>query len=410
MRVVIFSLAIILLGSFAICEPIIKDATTSNDIDITIASLNVIFKEMNVNDQYKYELADDCYYMITKPADNKLSISFFMVSYDKGPTYKLAYESQYIYNLIAGSLVATECLEKDVVIDKYEINHECVSATMTAAKIIGLELEGTVDLEKFDSKNIEKCIASKLKPKQAATPYMNCLIKIIGNPDYAKKELAAILVTKRSLGYHCTENNNCFKHEDPQVLANIIKLEEGKADNVPIPFDSRKRLCQLRKEKITNFNVREKAGVKASHTYSCNFWVEEIYCDTSSRFLKWAVKYVNYNKDEDGSMSKVTEEMFYTSSFDTTAASVKKISVDWRKGVRMNEISFDRSTRTKAVFKLTAKLSDGTEQFCKHEAQATEANKAGTKLKEVKLTGELAGFEYMVNGYGVKVQSIFERT
>ena len=409
MKIVIFFLTISLLGCFASCSTKTIDATTSNDINITIESLNQIYKVMEVNEQYKYELAEECYYMITKPSEGFLQVSFFMQSYENGAAdYKLAYESKYIFNIIADSLVATKCLEKEVVIQKYEMNHECVDATMTAAKIIGLELEGMVDLKNFKSGNLEKCIASKLQPKEAVTPYMNCLIKILGNPVYAEKELAAILETKRKMGYTCTEENNCYKHEDPQVLANIIKLEKGTIDSVPIPFDTRKRLCELEAKKTDDFNEGESVNLKKSYTYSCNFWVEEIYCDVSSNFLNWAVKYVNYKKNEDGQKVKVSEDIFYTNAFDITAPSVEKIRVDWSNGVRMNQFGLKTDGKTKAVFGLIANFSDGTKAYCKHHKAASMAS--GERLFKTPLKGELAGFEYSISHHGVKVQNIYERT
>ena len=133
-----------------------------------------------------------------------------------------------------------------------------------------------------------------------------------------------------------------------------------------------------------------------SYEYSCNYWVNSVYCHNDNGRLFWAIEYID---------SEGHTELFHTHQFDIDDA--KRIRVKWKRDERISKATFYTDQNTLAVKQMTFEFSSGRKANC--NLGQDRPKKRTLHELSVNLSGEIAGFEYLKLASGIRVKNVIER-
>ena len=401
----VYFIVILALTGLSLCQsgepadtspPIVE--SDQHRVDLRVEHLNGIFRDMNVGEKTTIKLADDSYYEMEKSSEKQLNVQVMLYS-PGDEDYKMAFQGSYIYNELAQGLIATVCKEHPITLKPTETPVECEDGIYMASRIIGLELEGTVDLEGYQSENLEKCIAAKLPPKLVEKPYTKCVVKILGDPKYVGESLKAKLKSLKDQGYECMDNGECYKAEDPQVFADLLEEFKGQPVQIEVPNDNRPRFCKLKSHPLMAQDLTtDLTEYIESYNYSCNYWVDQVFCKVVDNTLFFTFSFMDNKGDS---------ELLQTHPFNVLSAN--QIAVDWRNNVRINSADFYSDSHSLAVQEIQFNFSDGSTQVCGFP-EAARPDRTGLNKIEVGLAGEIAGLEYARLAKGIRIKNVIERT
>lgn len=399
----IILLSALILGSLATPNDNLVDKTIelgTYNADFSIGRLNNIFINMVVTETQIYHLKDDSYYTLTKSDKSTLTVILRLYS-PLEKTHKLAFESTYDWNDIANSLVAHICENKDIKVHPPKLMPQCEEAILVGSRLIGLEIEGSIDLEDFDSENVEKCLQSKLDPKTFEDSYLRCLITIIGDKSYAKKALKHKIQSFEAKGYNCDSKGNCYYHENPQILAQILDHHKDPSRMVYVPGDPRPRTCDVASEQGAMPHVGDPSmGFASSHIYSCGWRVTAIYCKQDKHKLQFGFEYTN----EEGKVNK-----FFTSRFKLEDPNVTRRIVNASQGEHISGMTLLNDKYISCVRELHFRFNNSSDDFkCK---LGPEYSREGEEFDQfdIPVDGEIAGVNFADTAAGVKVPLIYLR-
>lgn len=373
-----------------------EDNEGSYKVDLNIMNLNGSFKRMGTGDNTQINLADDSYYTLAKPDENTLLVTVVLYSPGDG-THQPVYNGKYVWNDQADSLIAETCKENEVQIEKPVVNADCSKGIIMASEIISLEIEGSVDMNKYEKETLEDCLSAKLPPKVVNKSYMTCLIKVLGDKKYAQEAVDAKIKDLESSGYQCSPDGSCYKNEDPDVFAAQMESLNGKPTPVEVFGDSRPRYCGLKSHPLMADMSSDTTKYIVSHNKKCKKWVNSIYCHVNNGVVHFAIEYIN---------EKNQKSMFMPHSFNLYNVGVKNLKVNWRNGVRINTMKFRPDKKTLAIKRIKMYMSNGDELKCGVNGNLKES----THNVKVGLMGEIAGFEYAKIADGIRLKNLIERS
>lgn len=395
----VFVIVLLTIAGTAMGQEVDETQVSANEAgsyraDLRVSIMNDEFSKMNAGDTQQINLADDSYISLNKLDENTLHASVHIYS-PGDEAHQTAYEGTYVWNDLANSLVAEKCKEHPVDVTPSTTPVECEEGIFTASRIISLELEGSINLEGYQSENLEKCIASKLPPKTVEIPYNKCMVKILGDPKYVGDGVENKIKELEAQGYVCEADGNCVKSEDPQVFADLLEELKGKPVQIDIPGDDRPRFCDLVSHPTMSQSV-EGSEYLTSYQYSCNYWVNNVYCMADNNRLYWSVEYID---------DKGHTELFQPHPFPVSSA--QKVHVDWKNNERIHNLTLFTENTTLAVKELQFKFSSGRVAGC-NLGDTAPATDSLHKL-DIGLAGEIAGFEYLKVASGIRVRNVIER-
>lgn len=393
----VFVITFLAIAGFTLAQDatqVTANTADSKRADLRIEIMNEEFRNMNPNEPKRLELANDSYIELDKSDDLTLHVTVMIYS-PGDETYKKAYEGTYVWNDLANSLVAEVCKEHPVEINEVTTPVDCDQGIFTASRIIGLELEGTVDIQGYQSENLEKCIASKLPPKTVEIPYNKCMVTILGDPRYVGDAVQNKIKELEAQGYHCEENGECVKSEDPQIFADLLEGLKGQPVQVAVPGDHRPRYCDLKYHPLMA-QIDDGSKYLSSFQYSCNYWVNNVYCYRDGSRLYWSVEYIDANGHK---------ELFQTHPFNVVVA--EKINVDWKNNERIHFIDFYSNPRTLAIKEMEFRFSSGRRASCNLGEQSPD--RSTLNMLPIGFAGEYVGNEYKLTSDGVVLKGVHER-
>ena len=391
-------IALVLLSSSVLTQD--SNGVVEDDpyrVDMRIESLNKLYKEMN-GAEVRMELADESYYTLNQPEEKMLLVKVMLYN-PADETHYMAYEAEYHWNEELGTLIANVCKEATPPILPPTVEPVCEKGIMKASEMISLQLFGIANYENtYDMENLENCISTKLPPKTVEKPYLSCMIKVIGDPKFAKESLAAKIEEMEKDGYECEPNGECVKAEDPEVFAKILSDLRGDRQPVAVPNDDRPRYCDLRTVPLI-MNQDESVEYIESYEPSCMYWVNTVYCKSINNRLYWAVEYID---------DKGHRETFHTYPFDVTQAD-QAVQVPWEQDIRMNRIDFFMNPAEAYT------VDEIQFNFNKTKLPVTcsrnnSVNRADLTKGKIDLSGELGGFHFTKLAGGIQIKSVIERT
>ena len=323
----------------------------------TIRSLYPLIQEGKV---WRVNLADGSYFTLHRvaeivatpnservPAELILKVYFYnpgdhLPGTDRSTAVNLAFSSVYVWNDLLQGLVPKVCEENVPKITNVE--HKCEDAIHTANAVLQLQVTGSVQQQELDDAGLERCISSKITSQRVVnSPYMMCLIKILGNPKYKNELVSALIKEKESQGYVCNEMGECYQPEDPAILEAMIEnAKKQLANQEPVPVriyrDNRTRYCN--DQQLTP-NFSPISGIEQfsydTYEYGCGHWVEKMYFYMDGFKMKWATEYVSYKDGPNGTPVNVSRELQYTSRFNLDNSD--QLVVDWQNGERITGVS-----------------------------------------------------------------------
>lgn len=365
------------------------------EVDMRITTLNDIFEGMIEGESKEVHKANDSKLVLIKESDLKL-IAEFMVYDPSTEKHQLAVESTYYWNDKVGSLIAKKCKDHPVDIRPPSVSSECESSIFRASRIIGLELTGVIDIEGYQSENLEKCIAAKLPPKIVNSNYMTCFINIVGDDKYIGEALKEKIAEMRAKGYHCEEDGRCIRSEDPDIFAQILERKTGENTPVKVEGDSRPRYCDVITHPIMIKSEGTLGTFMQSYVYPCKNWVKAIHCKTEGDRLYFSIEYT----DKEGHV-----ETFRPHPFDEGHGT--RTRVRYESGERIHFLRFFTSPGQLILKELELEFSTGRKKVCKlPKAYRIPRNKLNNI--EVGLSGEWAGMEYQMMAGGIRIAGINE--
>lgn len=389
-----------------------SDEPDNFNIDISVKFLNTEFTQMKPGDQYKYKVANDSYYVLTKPSDNETTLDVQVMIYSPGEEkHYLAQHWIYVWNDIAETLVALECTHHEVEIKVPTVHSDCKDAIKTASRIISIQLQGTVDLKDFDTSHLEKCLAEQLKPVEVEHTFTHCMITILGDPKYIGQALAQKILEEESKGKICLSNSDCYYAENPQIFSDILEELKGSSQAVTVWGDSRVRHCDLVGHSVNPLSevIETNYGLK-TFKYTCDYQVEEVSCGSNGNLLNLGFKYVTYAKNPEGNMVKKATDTFQTSAHGSKHKWTHL--VDWENNQRLRNMQFltnkDGITKEVVFYFDKGDGTTGIEKTCSVDDLYFNGRSEASS-KKVILGGEIAGMDYAVINTGLMIGQIIVR-
>ena len=358
------------------------------NLDFSMNTIRSLYPLIEEGKMWTVNLADGSYFTLHRmaeiaatgdservPAQLRLEVFFYnpgdhRPGDDRSTAVHKAFSSSYVWNDVLQGLVPKVCEES--VPEITNVEHKCQDAIHTANAILQLQVTGSVQQQEFEDAGLERCIASKITSQRVVeSPYMMCLIKILGDPKYKNELVSALIKEKEAQGYVCNAIGECYKPEDPAILNAMIenaRRELASQEPVPvrIPYDSRTRYCNDQ-QMTPNFSPVQSVDQYNYDTYEygCGHWVEKMYFYMDGFIMKWATEYVEYKDGPNGTPVNVSREVQYTSRFDLGSANV--LVVDWQNGERITNVDvwyFNASPNNpnmpRATFAMEFTLSNGT--------------------------------------------------
>lgn len=374
----------------------------SYEANLSIPELNNMFKMMRNNEDRVIKLEDDSYYTVHKTEDGeKLLVEVHLYS-PMEMTHKLAFASSYRWNDIAHSLIASVCKGNDISIHPPKLEPKCQEAIMVGSRLIGLEIEGTIDLEDFESENIEKCLREKLDPKVFEDSYLKCLVTIIGDPEYARKALEDKVKHFRSIGYNCDDKGACYKHRSAQITSQLLDHYKHPQRMVKVQGDPRLRTCDIGAYQASEEKEDDQhMPFSETHVYDCDWRVTKIYCKQDQHKLHWGFEYQNI----DGA-----KNYYFTNPFpiDGSVDGFSSRTVHTDDGEHISAMVFNNDPNLSMVQGLRFEFTSGDDPFvC--ELSGIYGRNNELKPVRVEVKGEIAGFMLADTVIGVKAKIVYVR-
>lgn len=367
------------------------------DIDFRIETLNKTFSRMDVGESLRFDLADDSYYTLAVPEQDKLVVTAMFYN-PADQTHNKGYEGTYRFDEKINTLVSVECKPYEPPILPPTIDPLCEKGIIHATEMISLQLQGSIDMENYDVENLEDCVGNKLTPKIIEKPYLKCFLKIVGDEKYSKEALDAKIKEYEAKGFTCEPDGTCYEAEDPEVLQKILEGLRGEPVPIDVPNDDRPRYCDLRTIPVVADSESVTTKYVESFEQSCTYWVNRVYCKNVGNRLFWAVDYIDSNGHTN---------TLHTGDFNKAEAD-KMISVPWEAGVRISKLHLFMDPRNLTVKDL--QLDFNKTKLPVSCAAPNAPSRLSMTHAEINIKGEIGGFHFARMAGGVRVKSVIERT